>query len=185
MAKKTKKDNKNLIIGICTAAVAIIAIVIAIIFIVKGSGPTLNDDYFKSDDTKYVMSVDVDPSDLDEDEKEYPPIKAHSVYTYSGDEITSSKTYIEYSDASTAEKAFKVLKDSGDEEAKNAELNGKYIIITNDKSKYEDLKASEVKEQIEFYEKLKNMDFGDEDNLEEIDEGEIEDIDTIDESDEE
>ncbi len=185
MAKKTKKNNKNLIIGICTAAVAVVAIVIAIIFIIKGSGPTLNDDYFKSDDTKYVMTINADSSEIDEDDDDYPPVKTHFVYTYSGDKITGLKTYVEYSDASTAEKAFKALKDSDEEEAKNAELNGKYIIVTNDESEYEDLTPSDVKEQIEFYEKIQNMNYDDEDNLEEIDGGEIEDIDTINESNEE
>lgn len=161
---KAKKENKqNLIIGICVAAAAVIAVIIAIVLIINNNN-TLNDSYFKSDDTKYVLSVDAEELSFDEDKLHYVPVKAHVVYTYSGDEITGMKTYAEYADASTAEKAFKEFKDSDEaDEMKNAELNGKYIIVTNESSQYEGMTASDVKKQIEFYESIKNMDLGDDD----------------------
>lgn len=168
MANKTKKDNKNLITGICIAAAAVVAIVIAIVFIVRGSGPTLNDDYFKSDDTKYVYTIDADSLEVDDDEESYTPLKAHVVYTYSGDEITGMKTYAEYADAATAEKAYAAMKEADADEAKKAEVNGKYIVYTNDAEDYEGLTASDVKQQIEFMESIQNMNFDD-------DEGDIED----------
>ncbi len=152
-----KKDNKNLIIGICVAAVAVVAIIVAIVMFARNSN-TLSDDYFKSDDTKYVLTIDTDSMDIDTEGEEYIPVKTHVVYTYSGDEITGMKSYAEFSDAATAEKAFKQLQESDEEEAKTAELNGKYIVFTNDASEYEELTTSDIKQRIEFMEMLKNMD---------------------------
>lgn len=168
-----KKDNKNLIVGICVAVVALIVVIVAIVMLGRNN-VALNDDYFKSDDTKYVLTVDTDSMDIDTEDEEYVPVKTHVVYTYSGDEITGMKSYAEYADAATAEKAFKQLKESDEEEAKTAELNGKYIVITNDASDYEGLTASDIKERIELMEMLQNMG-SDIDEDEDEDEVEIED----------
>ena len=154
--KAKKKDNKNLIIGICVAVVAVVAIVLAVVFLVKGNN-AISDDYFKSDDTKYVLTVDTETMDLDTESEEYVPVKTHIVYTYSGDEITGMKTYVEYADAATAQKAFDEMKAAGEEDVERAEVNGKYIVLTNEESDYEDMTASDVKQQIEFMEMLKNM----------------------------
>ena len=173
MANKArkKKNNKNLIICICAAvAVAIIAIAIAVVFIVRNNN-TISDDFFKSDDTKYVLTVDTETMGIDTEDQKYVPVKTHIVYTYSGDEITGMKSYVEYADADTAKKAFEEMKASGEEGIEQAELNGKYIIVTADKEEYEDMTASDVKQQIEFMEMLKNM--GGDNNSENVD---IEDI---------
>ena len=63
------------------------------------------------------------------------------------------------------------MKASGEEGIEQAELNGKYIIVTADKEEYENMTASDVKQQIEFMEMLKNM--GGDNNSEDV---EIEDI---------
>ena len=176
-----KKDNKNLIIGVCVAVVALIIVIVAIVMLGRGK-VALNDDYFKSDDTKYVLTVDTGSMDIDTEGEEYVPVKTHVVYTYSGDEITGMKSYAEYADAATAEKAFNQLKESDEEEAKNAELNGKYIVITHDASDYEGMTASDVKERIELMELFQNMDTdSDEDEDIDIDE----DIDEEEEEEEE
>ena len=164
--KAKKKDNKNLIIGICVAVVAVVAIILAVVFLVKGNN-AISDDYFKSDDTKYVLTVDTETMGLDTEDQTYVPVRTHIVYTYSGDEITGMKSYVEYADAATAQKAFEEMKASGEEGIEQAEVNGKYIVVTADKEEYEDMTASDVKQQIEFMEMLKNM--GDDDDTEEID----------------
>ena len=168
MAKKSKskaKDNKNLIIGICTAVVVVLAIIITVVIVANNSG--LNDSYFVSDDSKYVITLDTDEEELEGDET--AALKTHLVYTYEGDKITSMKTYLEYADANAAKAAFDIIKESGGDEAKNAELNGKYIIVPADEEDYKDLTASDVKEQIEFMESLKNLDSEDYDYSDEED----------------
>ncbi|MBR0465297.1 hypothetical protein IJJ02_00700 [Candidatus Saccharibacteria bacterium] len=151
-AKASKKDNKNLIIGICAAIVAVVIIVI-VVLAVRGGG--LGDDYFVSDGTKYVLTIE---SDDIEDNNEFTPLKTHLVYTYDGDKVTSMKSYYVYADADAAKAAFDAMQEAGGEEAKGMELNGKYIIMTAEEDVYKDLTTSDVKKQIEFIEALKNSD---------------------------
>ena len=152
-SNKKTKDNKNLIIGICAAVVVVFAIVITVVVV---SNNTLNDNYFVSDGTKYVFTLDSEESDLASDD--LTPLKTHLVYTYEGDKVTGMKSYYVYADANAAKTAFDKMKEAGGEEAKGIELNGKYIIITAEEEVYKDLTASDVKQQIEFMESLKNVD---------------------------
>ena len=173
MATKAKKNNnKNIIIGVCVAAVVVVAIVLVIVFAVRGVGGGLNDSYFVSDDTKYVLTVESDDIS-EENSEEYIPVKTHMVYTYSGDEITGLKIYQEYADAETAKAAFDEMKNAG-EGTGDAELNGKYVVMTASSEDYEGMTASDVKNQIEFMEMLKNMDTNGTDDEE--DDGEVETI---------
>ena len=163
MANKAKKENKNMIIGgICAAVVVVVIIVVAVLLATNGN--KLNDSYFQSDDTKYVLTVESELTG-DEEEDVYTPVKTHIVYTYSGDEVTGMKTYGECADASSAQKAFDAIKESG-EDMTNYALDGKYIIVTATPDQYEGMTASDVKSQIEFYESLQNMTL-DEENVDE------------------
>lgn len=173
MAEKAQKNNKNLIIGICACVLVIAAIVVAVIFATKGGTGTnslanLSDSYFVSDDTKYVLTVDNDGSDEDE---EFSPIKTHLVYTYSGDTITGMITYMEFTDANTAKSALEVYQNMEDQTGvKNLSVNGKYVVIEMTEDQYADMTASDVKEQIDFMEMLKNADLDDINNIPEDEE---------------
>lgn len=173
MAKKSK-DNKNLIIGICAAVVVVV--IVAVIAIVLATKNSLNDDYFVSDDTKYVLTLESDDVSSD-DGKEYDPVKTHLVYTYDGDTITGLKTYGVYADADAAKKAFDAMKEAG-EDMSNVTLEGKYIILVNAASEYEGMTASDVKKNIELLEMLKGMGSGDstDDSEGDNDEGEGEEV---------
>lgn len=175
-AKQSKKDNKNLIIGICAAIAVVAVIIITIVLVNNGSG--LNDSYFVSDDTKYVLTIEADDSD---DSDEYTPLKTHLVYTYDGDTITSMKSYYEYADANTAKAAYDAMKEAGGEEVEGMELNGKYIIMTAEEDVYKDLTTSDVKQQIEFMEMLKNMDS---DDLYVTDDDEVVEVEDVEEDEE-
>ena len=164
-AKASKKDNKNLIIGICAAVVVVAIIIIAVVLGTRGGG--LNDDYFVSDGTKYVLTIE---SDGTEEDDEYTPLKTHLVYTYEGDKITSMKSYYVYADADTAKAAYDAMKEAGGEEAEGIELNGKYIIITAEEDVYKDLTTDDVKQQIEFMEMLKNLGTDESGNVEDVEE---------------
>lgn len=155
---KNQKDNKNLIIGICAAVAIIVVIIITVVLI---NGNSLNDSYFVSDGTKYVLTLESDESDTSDP---YEPLKTHTVYTYEGDTITSMKTYYVYADAASAKAAFDALKQELGDEAGVMELNGKYIIFPADEESYKDLTASDVKSNIEFIESLKNLNLSEQSN---------------------
>ncbi|MBP5647668.1 hypothetical protein J6X04_00015 [Candidatus Saccharibacteria bacterium] len=170
MADKAKKENKNLIVGICSAVIVVALIIVVAVLATRGSG--LNDNYFKSDDTKYVLTVDSEMMGEDIESQEYAPTKTHIVYTYSGEEITGMKTYLEYADAATAQKAFDAMKESG-EEMGDAKVDGKYIVATNEASTYEGMTTEDVKQQIQAIELLQNIkDNSNDENEDEVEETE-------------
>lgn len=164
MAEKAKKkNNKNLIIGICAGVLIIAVIVVAIIFATKGT-TSLNDAYFVSDDTKYVLTVNSD--DLDEEKTEITPIKTHLVYYYSGDAITGMTTYMEFADEATAKSAIEAYKSIDQTGVKSIYTNGKYIVVEMTEDQYAGVTASDVKQQIEFMEMIKGMDLSETENTE-------------------
>ena len=164
MAKETKKNNKNMIIGICCAVVVVIVVIVACVL--ATSGNKLDDSYFVSDGSKYVITMESDDLEVDEGEEAYVPAKTHVVYTYSGDEITGMKTYAEYADADLAQKAFDAMVAAG-EDMEGIVVDGKYIVKTNPAEDYQDMTASDVKSYIDMMESLKNMDLTDGSDTEE------------------
>lgn len=166
MAEKAKKDNKNLIIGICAAVLAIVVIVVAVVFATKGT-TTLSDAYFTSDDAKYVLTIDSDQLDTEE-AGDYEPVKTHLVYYYSGDTINGMTTYMEFADEATAKAALEAYKSVDQEGIKSLSTNGKYLVVEMTEDQYSDMTASDVKQQIEFMEMLKNMNIDDAEEVEEV-----------------
>lgn len=152
----TTNNNKGLIIGICAAVVAVIAIVVGIVL--ANNHPALNDDYFVSDDTKYVISMDGDEITADD---EYSPVKTHMVYFYSGDEITGLKMYYEFADEATAKAAYETYRAELPDEYTDIAVDGKYLILTADASQYEGTSADDIKQTVEFLNTLNGMDLDD------------------------
>lgn len=151
------KSKKPLILGIAAGVVVIaIAIVLVVVFVINKKG--LGDDYFVSDGSKYVLNMDTsDIIDGEAGNSDYTPVKTHVVYEYSGDTITNLKSYYEYKDEETAKLAYEAYQEYDAESAfEKVERDGKYLIITSKKEEYENLKASEVKSEIDLYESLKN-----------------------------
>lgn len=149
MAKKAqKKDNKNLIIGICCAVLVVVVIVVAVVFATRGT-TKLSDEYFVSDDTKLVLNAG-------DDEDEF---KIHEVYTYSGDDITGMTTYYEYKSEAEAKAALDEYNKASEEEKagiKGVSVNGKYLVIEVTEDQYEGRTVSDIKELIELYESFNN-----------------------------
>lgn len=150
MAEKAKKNNKNLIIGICAGVLVIAVVIVAVIFATKSS---LNDAYFVSDGSKYVLTVDRDM--LETEDKENSPIKTHIVYYYSGDAITGVTTYMEFDNDATAKAALDLYKNADQTGVKSLKTDGKYLVVEMTEDQYKDLTASDVKQQVEFMEMLK------------------------------
>lgn len=162
MAEKAKKNNKNLIIGICTGVLIIAVVIIAVIFATRS---TLNDSYFVSDGSKYVLTVDRDM--LETENKETSPIKTHVVYYYSGDAITGVTTYMEFADDATAKAALDLYKNADQTGVKSLKTNGKYLVVEMTEDQYKDITTSDVKQQVEFMEMLKKSGTNKSDNTNE------------------
>ena len=150
MAEKAKKNNKNLIISICTGVLIIAVVIVAVIFATKSS---LNDSYFVSDGSKYVLTVDRDM--LETEDKENSPIKTHIVYYYSGDTITGVTTYMEFDNDATAKAALDLYKNADQAGVKSLKTDGKYLVVEMTEDQYKDITTSDVKQQVEFMEMLK------------------------------
>lgn len=139
---------------VCLIVVVIAILVIIVATMTRGDAP-ISDDYFVSDGTKYVLSIDAE-QDEDNEEK---LVTTHIVYYYNGDNITGAKVFYEFADAASAKAAYDdIIKSIAESEEKidasMYKLNGKYIIVTADEASYKDLKASEIKAQFESYEAL-------------------------------
>ncbi|MBR3332188.1 hypothetical protein IKG28_00975 [Candidatus Saccharibacteria bacterium] len=172
---KKSKNKKSLIVGITASVIAIAIIAALIIVFAVTRKPILNDNYFVSDGSKYVLTVDF-LANLDEGEEvdELAPIKSHAVYTYSGDTITGLKTYYEYKDAETAKSVYNAVKASEEESpAEKIELDGKYIIMTMPASDYENATATQIKEEIDWYNSYTD---DEDDNSEDIEDPAAEEI---------
>lgn len=138
---KPKSTRKLLpIVFIASASVAIIiATIVAVVF---GGHPTIDDNFFTSDDTKTTISLT--PSS--DDTKTTSLTKTYLVYDYDdSDNVISMKTYFEYPDEDSAKTAYEATKDQP--EFQGAEIQGKYIIVTADESQYKGLTAYDIKQQ--------------------------------------
>ncbi|MBQ3436513.1 hypothetical protein IJG26_00975 [Candidatus Saccharibacteria bacterium] len=160
--KAAQKSKNNLIFGII-ALIAILVIVIVVIFAVKNANSNYGESYFASDDTKYVINLE--DGEFSTEDSEHSPTKVHLVYFRSGDDITGVKYYYEYIDEKEAKSAYDYYKSNYTNEYDDIELNGKFIILTANKSDYEGMTAYDVQQQIEFMEQLHEMDSTDEEDI--------------------
>ena len=146
MANKSNQNKKNVIIGVCVAVLVLIAIIVAIILGSRNGGfGGLNDSYFKSDGSKYVLTVD--SSDMIGEEE----------HTYAGDKITGLKAYYEYTNNDDAKAAYEYYNTNMADEYKSITRDGKYVILEIDESGYEGVTPDDVKQQIEYMEMLNEL----------------------------
>ena len=152
MAEKAKKkDNKNLIIGICSAVVAVVVVVIVAVFAIKGS-TKIDDSYFVTDDTKYVVTMEGDG-------ETGSAKKVYYVFTHSGDKITGAAMYGEFESEDAAKAAFEEYK-AENEDMKNVSVSGKYFIIKSEADEFDDYTLDDIKSMYE------EIDYEDEDYVE-------------------
>ena len=159
------KTNKNPVIVACALVVAVILIVV--IAIVMLSNKKLDDSFFVSDGTKYVLTMEADDL-LGLDTDQYVPEKTHLVYFYSGEKVTDAKVYYAYENEKFAKEAADYIKKQNEDESiREITINGKYVVISPDKSVYEGMTTEDAKQQVELMELLQNIDqqTGDEDEV--------------------
>ena len=135
--------------GIVTAV--ILAVIIAVVCTVVIRNNVIDDSYFVSDNTKYVLNMTADEDDDS-------ALKAvHTVYYYKDNQITGAKSYYEFEDAASAKAAYEeAMADQSEDAIKSYKLKGKYIVFTASESEYGQLTVDGVKAQIELYERYKN-----------------------------
>ena len=154
--KKTErtKSNKGLLLGvICLGCVAVVAIVAVII--IKLTPPTLDEEFFVSDDTKTTITLTPDSDTAKTNELSV--VKSHVVYDYNGDNVVGMKTYFEYKSEHAAEQNLEMIKSQP--QYSKVELNGNYIIATSKEDQFKGLTASDIKQQaeaMEIYMRTKN-----------------------------
>lgn len=165
MAENAKKKNIGLIAGIC-CAVVVVAVVLIVVLTTRGGVGGLSDAFFVSDDSKYVLTLGSE--DLVVSEDEIAPEKMHLVYFYSDEVITSEKTYYQFADEATAKQMYEYYKENNGDLYEEIALEGKYVIITSKAEDYDGVTATDIKQQIEFMEMIKNIESdGSEETLEE------------------
>ncbi len=134
------KQKRNVIVFLIIA-VMILAIVTIMAIITNGE---LNDSFFVSDGTKYVLNADTESEELEKYKN--VPVKSHAVYYYRGDTVTGMEMYFEFENKSAAEEVFADYQEIFADTEKYAEvkLNKKYIIIVAAENEYKDLNATEI-----------------------------------------
>lgn len=151
--RKSKNNNKGAIIGICAAIVVLVVVIVAVV-LATGGGSSISDSYFKSDDTKYVLTLDANTVTVDEENAQYTPEKIHYVYDYSGDKVTGLKVYYEYADAGAAKAALDYIVEQGGDLFTETVTDGKYVVATAAEAQYEGMTADDAKQQVEFMQSL-------------------------------
>ena len=68
------------------------------------------------------------------------------VFGYEGDKITSYKLYVEYENATLANIAVNVLKETSGSEVKDVKTEGRYVIVEYNESEFKDLTVESVKQ---------------------------------------
>lgn len=169
----TKESNKKPIIIACSIIAAVIVIVAIVVLVLSNRG--LNDNFFTSDGSKYVLSMDSDEI-LGLNIDDYDLKKAHLIYFCSNDKVTDLKLYYVYEDEETANKAAEYIRGIEDSETiKGVDVDGRYVILTLGESLYADMTNDDAKQQVEV---MKSMFESDEWNKDEEDEAEGEENET-------
>ncbi len=152
---KNNTRNKNAIIGALVCVVALVIVVVVAVLSLKGY-KKIDDSFFVSDGSKYVITLDGN-LDVSSDSNGDTPKKAYYVYYYSGNDVTNVEAYYEFADDASAKQSYEAMVNEEGGEMKNYELNGKYIVMTVDPSEYEGMTAADAKKRAEYSDFLKSM----------------------------
>ena len=154
-AEKTTNNKQGPIIAICIGVILVVAIIVAIVIALNNNGIS-STNYFESNDTQLVMTLDA--NELITSGEEFAPLRARIVYKYSGDKITDVTSYYEFENSNSAKAGLDYLIAQNEGNYKDIYIDGNYVVIVSNESDYSDLTIKDVKDQIEFMEMLKNAD---------------------------
>ena len=151
MAEEANAKNKNKLIAIIVGAVLAIAIVVVAVVLINNRGETLDDNFFKTDNSKIVISNSGDGSD--------PSVakKVHQVYFVDGDKITGLKIYSEFESEQAAKDADarpEIAEAMKSGNYKDHKVQGKFIIITLNDTMYKDVTVEQLRSTAELLNKV-------------------------------
>lgn len=141
--KRAKKLNLKTFYNVLIFVALVAVVVVLIVMNNNNNKIEITDDYFVSDDSKYVSTMDKEITNYENSEYE-PPI-SHMVYYISGDMVSDIKLFYEYDDEDDAKEAYDNISMDDKKWATGKTLNGKYIIFQFVKDEYKGMTAEEAK----------------------------------------
>ena len=152
MVKKTsRKTKKNDRLMFWVFAVLILLIIIAVtVVVVLANRPDPNTDekFFETNDSQFVIESDV-PETRNEALGNNVPVKSFNIYYRDGDTITGYKLYYEFANEEAARNALSYYQGLKNEGIDSVELDGKYIVVSGNKSQYEGMTYEFIKQWTE------------------------------------
>ncbi len=140
--KRVQKVDKKAIFWGILAALAL-AVVIVFIVVLNQEEP-IDEGYFKTDETKIVMTMDDEMASFED--SEYEPGITHVVYLHDGNKITGVKVYYEYE---TDEEAGVAYDNLAMDYFVSKRRNGRYIVLQARGDEYEGLTVEQIERQFE------------------------------------
>ncbi|MBR3115617.1 hypothetical protein IKF30_00080 [Candidatus Saccharibacteria bacterium] len=154
MVKSTsRKTNKNDKLMFWVFAVLILLIVIAVtvvIVLANRPDPNTSEKFFETNDSQYVIEAKPQKVD-DEILGDNAPINSFNVYYRNGDTITGYNLYYEFANEEAAKNALSYYQGLKGEEINSVELDGKYIVLSANKSQYEGMTYEFIKQWTELF----------------------------------
>ena len=138
---RTKIKRKTLLLCI---ALMVVVTGITIVLLYALTPRTVDDSYFISDESKDVITLEVDKANSATTDL----LRTHIVYTYENNKVKSLKTYYEYENKELASQALENIKEIN-KNAADVYLDNKYIVVVSQEKQYENLNPSDIKQQAE------------------------------------
>ena len=143
--QKNKRNRKTRQALLWVFGALAILIVVAVLIVVLNWQEPISDDYFVSDDTKIVLSMDDEMASFETGD--YEPGITRIVYYHDGEKITNVKIFYEYENEDLAREAYNNI--SVDYFATSKRLNGKYIVMQAKTETFDGLTVEEMEDQVE------------------------------------
>lgn len=146
LSKRKIEFREDFAVGMIIGIVVLAVTIMVAVGVTIGSPEQYNDDYFVTDGTKLVLSMDKEVASYEEGE--YEPEYTHLVYYYLGNSIKSVRIFYEYDYAALAEEANQHIALTDKEWAISKKQSGKYIVFELAPTEFEGLTTNNVKEDI-------------------------------------
>lgn len=147
MKKKSFKDEIKkrwkMILGMGVMLIALIVVIVAL----SNRMEPIDNDYFVSDDSKLVMSLNRAMANYET--SDYEPEVTRIVYYLDGDKVSNVRVFFDYGSEAEAREANDNITMDGKNWATGRKLNGKYIIFDTKSEQKDGLTKEKVEENIE------------------------------------
>lgn len=110
------------------------------------------------ENTQNTVTQNINPDTVHSDSNKivFKDEQTKMVFGYEGENITSYKVYVNYSDESTAKTALGVLESNKEENVEKYTLDGKYVVVEYKPSSFAGFTVKSVREMYSYLEEIKN-----------------------------